>query len=53
MKLNLNEQVKELLIKAAAKDHESPGNTCALSHYANVAIMAYYSNKNTHAQGVK
>ena len=45
MKLNLNEQVKELLIKVAEQDQKATGNICALSHYANVAILAYYSNK--------
>lgn len=45
MKLNLNDQVKEVLIKAAEQDQKATGNICALSHYANVAILAYYSNK--------
>ena len=55
MKLNLNEQVKAMLIKAAEQDQQSTGNICALSgvrhkqvmslHYANVAILAYYSDK--------
>lgn len=51
MKLNLNDQVKELLIKVAEQDQKATGNICALSdvrhkllvssHYANVAILAY------------
>lgn len=60
MKLNLNDQVKELLIKVAEQDQKATGNICALSgvrhkqvmssHYTNVAILAYYSNKTIHSK---
>lgn len=46
MKLNLNDQIKEMLIQAAEQDKATTGEMKALSHYANVAIAEYFKQGN-------
>lgn len=48
MKLNLNDQIKELLIQAAEQDKATTGEMKALSHYANVAIAEYFKQQTIH-----
>lgn len=48
MKLNLNDQIKELLIQAAEQDKAITGEMKALSHYANVAIAEYFKQQTIH-----
>lgn len=47
MKLNLNENIKALLIQEADEDSAKNGESKALSHYANMAIAEYFKHKQT------
>lgn len=48
MKLNLNDQIKALLLQAAKDDMATNGEMKALSHYANVAIAEYFKQQTIH-----